>query len=88
MQRLEDAPEQRFKLSRNSSINYINESGVGRSESRASLQLDKDIDDSRANAKNATKKKKKTRRGKNQSMMSTLDRVDLKIETEALAEQF
>jgi hypothetical protein len=31
------------------------------------------------------KKKKKSRRGKNQSMMSMVDRGELKIETEAMA---
>ena len=36
----EDGREPKLKLSRNSSINYIDETGVGPSESRASLRLD------------------------------------------------
>jgi len=78
--------EQKFKLSRNSSINYVEERGAGASESRASLDLDQGPGDARQKAKSTTKKKKKARRGKNQSMMSMMDRADLKLETEALAE--
>ena len=81
--------EPKFKLSRNSSVNYIEETGasiIGPSESRASLDLDQGLGGPRLKAKSTTKKQKKTRRGKNQSMMSMMDRADLKLDTEALAE--
>jgi hypothetical protein len=79
-------PEPKFKLSRNSSINYIEETGAGAPESRASLDLDQGLGDARQKAKRTTKKKKQARRGKNQSMMSMVDRADLQLETAALAE--